>query len=260
MKHRLKLFLQRLFNPMAIKLGFVLPSLAQDETSKNKLIHRFNGLIKDTGFAPSLIFDIGANRGTWSKEFIPVFPETHFVLFEPQKWLFDENVIDAKERVRTTFEALAVAGESGKMTFTLNGERDDSSSLSISKVMAIEKNWKQIEVDVVTIDSYILAKNLSVPELIKIDAEGNDLEVLHGAENCFGKTEVFLVEAAVVSPSFKNTVLNVVQLMNEKGYSLFEITDLNRPFKKQVLWLVELCFVKKNGIIDNHYKNRDNLN
>jgi hypothetical protein len=40
--------------------------------------------------------------------------------------------------------------------------------------------------------------------------------------------------------------------MNEKGYRLFEITDINRPFQLQVLWLAELVFVKKNGIIDSY--------
>ena len=38
--------------------------------------------------------------------------------------------------------------------------------------------------------------------------------------------------------------------MDENNYRLFEITDINRPFQPQVLWLVELVFVKKNGFID----------
>jgi hypothetical protein len=35
-----------------------------------------------------------------------------------------------------------------------------------------------------------------------------------------------------------------------KGYRLFDISDLNRPFQPRVLWLVELVFIKNNGIID----------
>jgi len=88
-----------------------------------------------------------------------------------------------------------------------------------------------------------------VPDLIKIDAEGLDLEVLRGAKSIFGKTEVILVEASVVNTVFKNDVLAVVAFMRENGYSLFEITDLNRPFEKRVLWLVELLFVRANGPI-----------
>jgi hypothetical protein len=44
----------------------------------------------------------------------------------------------------------------------------------------------------------------------------------------------------------------MVNYMDDKGYTLFEITDLNRPFKPNVLWLTELAFIKKGGIIDRY--------
>jgi hypothetical protein len=75
--------------------------------------------------------------------------------------------------------------------------------------------------------------------------------VLEGATEYFGKTEVFIIEAAVYSKLYDNTILKVINYMNEKGYSLFDLTDLNRPFSPQVLWLVELVFVKKDGFINN---------
>ena len=33
--------------------------------------------------------------------------------------------------------------------------------------------------------------------------------------------------------------------MDNKGYEIFDFTDLNRPFKNGLLWLVEILFVKK---------------
>jgi hypothetical protein len=39
--------------------------------------------------------------------------------------------------------------------------------------------------------------------------------------------------------------------MDSKGYRVFEITDINRPFSNRVLWLVELAFIRKNGYFDN---------
>ena len=51
---------------------------------------------------------------------------------------------------------------------------------------------------------------------------------------------------------FDNNLLKMVDYMDQKGYTLFEITDLNRPFELQVLWLVELAFIKKGGIIDSY--------
>ena len=59
-----------------------------------------------------------------------------------------------------------------------------------------------------------------------------------------------MVEAGVVNKMFENSFLNIINFMDEKGYRLYEITDLNRPFEPKVLWLVELVFVLKNGYID----------
>src|SRR5688500_19032224 len=39
------------------------------------------------GFEPNLIYDIGANRGLWAAKALRVFPQAHYVLFEPQRKL-----------------------------------------------------------------------------------------------------------------------------------------------------------------------------
>src|ERR1700744_2391944 len=48
-----------------------------------KLTHR-NALarLKSLGFAPAVIYDIGAYRGGWTKVAAEVFPQARFVLFE----------------------------------------------------------------------------------------------------------------------------------------------------------------------------------
>ena len=59
-----------------------------------------------------------------------------------------------------------------------------------------------------------------------------------------------MVEAGIVNKIFINSFLNVINFMDVNGYRLFDITDLNRPFDVKVLWLVELVFVRKNGVLD----------
>ena len=132
-------------------------------------------------------------------------------------------------------------------------DRDDSCSFRYTEEEAKAAGFKQVEIPIVTLNEMV-AKNatLPFPDLVKIDAEGLDINVLEGASNLMGKTEVFLVEAALFCKEFDNSLLKMVDYMDKKGYSLFEITDLNRPFQPQVLWLVELAFIKKGGIIDNY--------
>ncbi|MEO8209798.1 MAG: FkbM family methyltransferase [bacterium] len=44
---------------------------------------------------------------------------------------------------------------------------------------------------IVTLNSVCEKYSLPIPEIVKIDAEGLDLEVVKGAQNLIGKTEVF---------------------------------------------------------------------
>lgn len=137
----------------------------------------------------------------------------------------------------------------GSFLFTIV-DRDDSCSFRYTKEEALEAGFKQLEIPVVTLNELLFESKISVPDIIKIDAEGLDIEVLKGASDFFGKTEIFMVEAGVVNKLFHNSFLELINFMNNKGYRLFEITDLNRPFDLKVLWLVELVFVKKGGFID----------
>jgi hypothetical protein len=132
-------------------------------------------------------------------------------------------------------------------------DRDDSCSFKFSEEEAKDNGYKQIEIKVITLNDYVKdLVNIPYPDLIKIDAEGLDIEVLEGASDLMGKTEVFMVEVGVVNKSFDNSIKKMINYMDENGYNLFDITDLNRPFDPSVLWLMELVFVKKGGIIDSY--------
>lgn len=219
--------------------------------SKNLLLGSFFSIIKGIQFEPVHIVDVGANHGNWTREALLQFPNAIFTLLEPQISM-KNSINDLLEKNKNiSFNAVGAGRKAGSFKFTIV-DRDDSCSFRYSEQEAEERGYGQIIITVVTLNEFIAEKNLPVPDMIKIDAEGLDIEVLEGASDFFGKTEVFLVEAGVVNKEFSNSFLEIINYMNLKGYRLFDITDLNRPFIPTVLWLVELAFVKKNGIIDSH--------
>lgn len=91
-----------------------------------------------------------------------------------------------------------------------------------------------------------------LPELVKIDAEGLDLEVLNACDTLFGHTDFFLVEGGVGNLKIPNSALAVMQLLHEKGYRLYDFTDLNRPHGNRRLHLVEMVFVRTGSKWDKH--------
>jgi FkbM family methyltransferase len=246
MKKIIRSILINILNPLIKKLGFI-PA----KSVKNSLLENFYTTIQATGFDAKHIVDIGANHGTWTREALTYFPNAYYTLVEPQKWLQPsfQDLLDSNKKI--SFHAVGAGKENGSFKFTIV-DRDDSCSFKYTEEEAKEKGFKQIEIPVVTLNNLIKESENPVPDIVKIDAEGLDLEVLAGASDLFGKTEVFLVEAGIVNKNIKNNLLDVTNYMDRNGYRLFEITDLNRPHNPKVLWLVELVFVRKNGIIDSY--------
>lgn len=241
----------KILEPVNHRLGFTRmnPNATSHGDNKNELLEIVFNNFKSIGFNPKHIVDIGANHGTWTREVLTHFPDAYYTLLEPQAWLQDslQDLLDQNEKIQ--FHAVGAGATEGSFQFTIVN-RDDSCSFRYTQKEAAGLGYKQIEIPVVTLNSLLSKMTLPTPDIIKIDAEGLDIEVLQGASDFFGKTEVFMVEAAVGNKEFDNSLYKIIHFMDENGYRLFDLTDLNRPFEPKILWLVELVFVKKEGIID----------
>lgn len=219
------------------------------DSEKNYLLYNFYDIIKKMDFNPNHIVDIGANKGTWTREALKYFPKAQYTMIEPQNWLKEsfQDLLNTNKSIH--FFPVGAGNKKGSFMFTIV-DRDDSCSFRYSEEDAKKQGFKQIEIPVVTLNELIKENNFISPDIIKIDAEGLDIEVLDGASDFFGRTEIFMIEAGVVNKQFDNSFLKIINYMDEKGYRLFEITDLNRPFEPKVLWLVELVFILKDGVLD----------
>jgi FkbM family methyltransferase len=219
------------------------------------LKNNFFKLIKTTELNVSHILDVGANRGDWTRAALEYFPHTSITMVEPQTELnshFGDLMANPNVRVFN----IGLGSQTGIGKFTI-AEVDDASTFRLSEADAAKAGLRQIDVDIKTIDDFLKENHLSIPEIIKIDAEGLDLEVLSGATAIYGKTEVIIVEAAVMASGLGNRVEKVIRFLEERGYRLFDILDLNRPIngENKYLMLVELAFIKNQGMVDNYYSN-----
>jgi FkbM family methyltransferase len=197
--------------------------------------------IKGLGFCPKHIIDVGANRGAWTRTAFSFFPQTQYTLLEPQDHLKAHIQDLVNHGCKVKWISAGVADTPGELPFTI-AYRDDSSSFAPTKN---NSGSSQVMVPVTTLNEIVASSNASFPEMVKIDAEGFDLKVLAGASELLGKTDIFLVEAAVWCPGLENTVAEAVRGMDNAGYGLADVTDMNRSPKFGVLWLCELAFLRK---------------
>jgi FkbM family methyltransferase len=251
----IKSIIRAMFHPVAVRMGYVFPARSgppvkpAPQPVSPTLVDKFYDVLAKSGFEPVHIMDVGANHGHYTRKARSKFPKARITMIEPQGWLQPsfQDLLDNDPLIQ--FFPVGAGRRRGSFQFTI-AKRDDSSTFRLSPEEAKARGLEQKEIPVVTLNELVTENGLPVPDLVKIDAEGLDLEVLEGASDFFGRTEVFMVEAGVVNKMFANSVLDMVKYMDDKGYRLVDITDLNRPFDVPVLWLVELAFVRKGGVVD----------
>lgn len=220
--------------------------------SKNNLLDNFFKILLEQNFHPQAIYDIGANKGTWTRECVKYFPNATYYLFEPQVNLNKDVEINLKDFKNYHLFNVGVGNANNEINFTIH-ERDDSCSFSFTEDEAKKNGFKQIKLPVVKLETFVNENKLESPTILKIDAEGLDLEVLEGAGQLINDIEVILIEVGILNKNIVNSALNVLTYLDDKGFRLFDITDINRPFNNRALWLCEFVFIKKDGFLDKDY-------
>lgn len=198
--------------------------------------------IKSRGFVPKNILDVGANKGEWSASTSEIFTEASYYLIEPQEELASDIETFFKKNKGAWFLGGAGA-EDGELALTVWDDFAGSSFLPTGNEIG---GKAQRKVPIYAIDSLINSGKMPVPDLVKIDVQGFEIEVLKGASSIFGKTDVFILEASLFKYSSNQPLLHeIIAFMIEKGYFIYDFAGFaNRPFDK-ALGQLDICFVKK---------------
>lgn len=127
--------------------------------------------------------DAGANLGNWSSELLVRLPSAAIVAFEPSKTAFNmlEERFSGDSRVTTV--NLALGKENKKTTLYADLGGSGLGSLTKRRVSHFNINFDHQEaVEIQTLDKWIsLNKSRSLPNVLKMDVEGHELDILLGA-------------------------------------------------------------------------------
>jgi FkbM family methyltransferase len=132
--------------------------------------------------AAPVLFDVGGHVGGYTEEFLKQFPRGRSCIFEPSA----SHLALLRQRVGGRPEVqifpVGLGAEPGQ--FPLYKDQDISGLASLSQRRLDYLDIKMEEVETVTIstvDMIVEEIGLTTIDLMKIDVEGHDLAVLHGA-------------------------------------------------------------------------------
>ncbi len=202
-------------------------------------------------FSPKQILDVGAHEGTWSKTVALTFPRADFLLVEPQREMSAHLNAFCSSDANARWVEAGVGAECGTMTFHVS-DTDYSGSSFLQSANSEQSHLTQRSVNVVTIDS-LYPSGQSLPELVKLDVQGFELQALKGATRLFGRTELFILEVSLYRfadgwPIFSE----VVSFMSQHGYELNDIVGSARRPSDSSLGQLDLAFALRGGTLMNN--------
>jgi FkbM family methyltransferase len=239
--------LLRLASRRLRRFGYEIEAIGQ--VSGQSLRRRLFAQLDRLGFTPTHIVDVGAQRGAWSRDARDAFPACAFTLIEPQRELRPALEAFCAETARCRVILAGAGSASGAAELTIDPGDPEGSSFAISAERAAQTGRERREVAIVTLADVCAESPFPDPELVKIDAEGYELEVLAGAGSLLGKTELFFCEIPFhddrdgAGASFDS----IVDTMAGHGYVPYDITDMIRRPGTGALALAEVAFARGDG-------------
>lgn len=168
-------------------------------------------LKENKSFDFTIILDVGAHEGESISFFLKNFNVDKIISFEPSPINFEKlkkNIAKLESRFKKTeiiIENLALGKK--KETVKLKQHSESSSSTinnfnlksnyfkKKNKFLNLKNNFfKELDVNVIVFEEYIVKNGIQKIDLLKIDTEGYEYDVLQGLNNKLNRVEMIMFE------------------------------------------------------------------
>jgi FkbM family methyltransferase len=170
--------------------------------------------------------DVGANLGNWSSALLEVIPTSKIVAFEPSKAAFDQLNQRFENFSSINCENIALGSENKKATLFSNKSASGWASLTERRLDHFGVDFSQTEdTTVQTLDHWIAnSENLPLPNILKMDVEGHELDVLIGAKQSLNTIEIIQFEFGGCNIDTRTFLQDFWYFLCDRNFDLFRVT------------------------------------
>ena len=189
----------------------------------------YRGLVRvrDRGFTPLSILDVGAHFGSWARSVRSIFPAAYVMMIDALPEKEDALAATVRDLGNADYRIALLGSEDLRRTeFHVvnagpNKDQSGSSKFKENTGFSMEVRW----VPQCTLDS-LVSDNVQQFQLLKLDVQGAELDVLRGASRLLENVEAILMEIAVVQYNAgAPLVAEVLAEMRRLGFVLHDILD-----------------------------------
>lgn len=195
--------------------------------------------LKERGFTPATVIDVGVQKGT--PELYATFPESSHMLIEPvvEQEPIMRRICELVPKAEYVLAAAAAKTGSAQLRVSHNAMYSNLTSAGdLGDSMSTVRT-----VPTVALDDLIERRDLVGPILLKIDVDGQEVDVIRGATRSLRER----IECVIVESTLFGQINEVTAAMLEHGFAIYDILEpLYRPLDG-ALWQVDLVFLREDG-------------
>ena len=196
--------------------------------------------LRQKGYKPKLILDIGAHKGWWTRDCLNIFPDAEYVLFEAIPYT-ELNFIQHKVH--------NVVLNDVETEVDWFEERNTGDSMFCEKSKHF-KDCVPIKKKTTTLDSVLSDISLPSEIFIKIDCQGAEIPILKGATNTLKNVSVILLEIPFFGQYNTNvpSFLEHIKYMDSIGYNVYDICE--QHYINDFLMQIDVIFIRKDHVMN----------
>jgi FkbM family methyltransferase len=199
--------------------------------------------LRDQGFSPHGIIDVGAHKGDWIRSIRKIFPDPPALSIEAREEQRSPLNLICSELSGVQF-VIALLGSEPRsaVEFQVHG----SGSSLFAERSDTSRTTRQMQMR--TLDDVVAADGrLKPPILLKLDIQGAELEVLRSADKTLSLAEIVQVEVALLHYNEGAPLsAEVIAFMDTKGFAIYDIAGFVRPSGPDLVQ-IDILFARKNS-------------
>jgi FkbM family methyltransferase len=203
-------------------------------------------IIKNKGYMPDLILDIGAEKGSWTNEMLSIYPQAEYILFEAIN--YDELNMH-RQHGRKVFTDVLFDKETEVDWYEM---RNTGDSIYKERGQAF-MNCTPTKRMTTTLNTLSARHQLTEGKnhiMIKIDCQGAELPIIKGSTDILSKTDFIILEIPLFGQYNEHVpdFLTHIQYMDSVGFIPYDIADMHiiNGFNRQI----DMIFISKTHIFN----------